>query len=129
MMICMTLECGQSVVNSNKLNDFEALVLDPFRVSFWRCFGSPYGDQKHEKVVPKSHSKTGIKNDRFLVDFGVPFGVQNGAKNGLKTDLGSVRVARGSQGLSRGRFGVFQGSKFCRRSCERRRISHDWLPL
>ena len=52
----------------------------------------------HEKVVPKSHSKTGLKTDRFLVDFGVPFGVQNGAQNGLKTDLGSSRGSRGSQG-------------------------------
>ena len=31
-------------------------------------------------------------------------GVQNGAQNNLKNDLGSSRVARGSQRLSRGRF-------------------------
>ena len=91
-------------VRVTKIDDFCVLVLGPFFVSFWGRFGSPNGCPKHEKVVPKSHSKTGLKNDRFLVDFGVPFGVENGAKNGLKTDLGSSRVARGSQRLSRGRF-------------------------
>ena len=92
------------MVNNSKIDDFHVLVLGPFFVSFWGRFGSPNGGQKHEKVVPKSHSKTGLKNDRFLVDFGVPFGVQNAAKNDLKNDLGSSRVARGSQRLSRGRF-------------------------
>ena len=91
-------------VRLTKIDDFRVLVLGPFLVSFWGRLGGPNGGQKHEKVVPKSHSKTGLKNDRFLVDFGVPFGVENGAKNGLKTDLGSSRVARGSQRLSRGRF-------------------------
>ena len=51
-------------------------------------------------MVPKSHSKTGLKNDRLLIDFGVPFGVQNGVQNGLKTDLGSSRVPE----CPRGRF-------------------------
>ena len=97
----MWLKC----VSISKIDDFRVLVLGPFGVSFWGRFGSPNGGQKHEKVVPKSHSKTGLKNDRFLVDYGVPFGVENGAKNGLKTDLGSSRVPRGSQRLSRGRFG------------------------
>ena len=104
MVIFRTPQCGASIVNNSKIDDFRVLVLGPFLVSFWGCFGSPNGGKKHEKVVPKSHSKTGFKNDRFFVDFGVPFGVENGAKNGLKTDLGSVRVARGSQRLSRGRF-------------------------
>ena len=104
IMIFWTPQCGSSVVNNSKIDDFHVLVLGPFLVSFWGRFGSPNGGQKHEKVVPKSHSKTGLKNDRFFVDFGVPFGVENGAKNGLKTDLGSSRVPRGSQRLSRGRY-------------------------
>jgi len=103
MMIFRTPQCGSSAVNNSKIDDLCVLVLALFWVSFWGRLGSPNGGQKHEKVVPKSHSKTCLKNDRFLVDFGVPFGVQNGAKNGLKTDLGSSRVARGSQRLSRGR--------------------------
>ena len=94
MMIFWTPQCGASVVNNSKINDFHVLVLAPF----WGRFGSPNGGQKHETVVPKSHSKTGLKNDRFLIDFGVPFGVQNGAQNGLKTDIGSSRGSRGSQG-------------------------------
>ena len=61
-------------------------------------------------MVPKSRSKTGLKNDRFLVDFGVPFGVQNGAKNGLKTDLGSSRGLRGSQGSILEGFGTILGA-------------------
>ena len=80
MLIFGTPQCGASVVNNGKINDFRVLVLVPFGVSFWGRFGSPNGGQKHEKVVPKSHSKTGLKNDRFLIDFGVPFGVQNGAR-------------------------------------------------
>ena len=70
------------MVNTCNIDDFRVLVLGPFGVSFWGRFGSPNGGKKHEKMVPKSHSKTGIKNDRFLIDFGVPFGVQNGATKG-----------------------------------------------
>jgi len=72
MMIFRTPKCGSSVVNNSKIDVF----LFSFWVSFWGRFGSPNGGQKHEKVVPKSHSKTGIKNDRFLIDFGVPLGSQ-----------------------------------------------------
>ena len=74
MVVFWTPQCGSSVVNNGKINDFRVLVLVPFGVSFWGRFGSPNGGQKHEKVVPKSHSKTGLNNDRFLVDFGVPLG-------------------------------------------------------
>ena len=74
MMIFGIPQCGASVVNNGKINDFRVLVLGPFWVYFWGRFGSPNGGQKHEKVVPKSHSKTGLKNDRFLIDFGVPLG-------------------------------------------------------
>ena len=65
-------------------------------VSFWGRFGSPNGGQKRQKVVPKSLSKTGLKNDRFFIDFGVPFGVPSGARKvqirGPKSDLRSSRV-------------------------------------
>ena len=37
-----------------------------------------------KQMVPKSNSKTGPKNDRFLIDFGVPLGVENGAKMDTK---------------------------------------------
>ena len=59
MTIFMTLECGQSVVNSCKIDDFDVSVLDPFWVSFWRCFGSPNGGQEPQKEVLKSLSKLG----------------------------------------------------------------------
>ena len=80
MMICRTPQCGSSIVNNTKINDFRVLVLAPFWVSFWGRLGSPNGCQKHEKVIPKRRSKTGLKNYRFLIDFGVPFGVPNGAR-------------------------------------------------
>ena len=74
IMIFWTPQCGSSAVNNSKIDDFYVFVLGPFGVSFWGRFGSPNGGQKLQKVVPKSHSKTGLKNDRFLVDLGVPFG-------------------------------------------------------
>ena len=76
MMIFWTPQCGSSVVNNSKIDDFYVFVLGPFGVSFWGRFGSPNGGQKLQKVVPKSHPKTGLKNDRFLIDFGVPLGSQ-----------------------------------------------------
>ena len=57
MMIFMTLECGQSVVNSSKIDDLRCSVLGPFWVSFWRCSGSPNGGQEHQKEVLKCLSK------------------------------------------------------------------------
>ena len=74
MMICWTPQCGSSVVNNFKIDEFHVFVLGRFGVSFWGRFGGQNGGQKHEKVVPKSHSKTGTKNCRFLVDFGIPLG-------------------------------------------------------
>ena len=50
-------ECGSSVVNRSKIDDFDVLVLGPFWVSFLRCFGSPGGGQEHQKEVLKSLSK------------------------------------------------------------------------
>ena len=98
MMIFRPPECGQSIVNSSKIDDFRCSVLGPFWVSFWECFWSPNGGQEPQKEVLKSLSNLGRKSYQFLIHFGVPFGVQNGAKNGLKTDLGSSRGSRGSQG-------------------------------
>ena len=49
----------QSVVNNSKINDFDALVLDTFWDSFWRCFGSPDGGQEPQNEVLKSLSKLG----------------------------------------------------------------------
>ena len=79
--------------------------MGPFGVSFWGRFGSPNGGQKRQKVVPKSHSKTGLKNDRCLINFGRfwgPFGVPNGARKVQirvpKSDLASSRVLGGLQG-------------------------------
>ena len=83
-------------------------MLGPFLVSFWGRFGSPNGGQKHEKVVPKSHSKTGLKNDRlfdrFWGPFGDPFGARKGEIRGLKSDLCSSRVPGGVQGSILGGF-------------------------
>ena len=72
MMIFRTPQSGS---NNTKIDDFRILVLGPFGVSFWGCFGCPNGGQKHEKVVPKKSFKTSFKNNWFLIDFGVPFGV------------------------------------------------------
>ena len=61
-------------------------------------------------MVPKSHSKTGLKNDRFLIDFGVPFGVEIKAKIGTfrvhigpLAQVGSPGGPRGSPGVDFGR--------------------------
>ena len=53
MIIFWTPECSQSVVNSSKIDDFEVLVLTPFWVSFWRCFGVP----NRSKTGPRDHFK------------------------------------------------------------------------
>ena len=68
----MTSRMRLKLVNNDKINVFYVFVLSPFWVSFWRCFGSPNGGQQHEKVVPKSHAKTGLKNDRFWDPSWVP---------------------------------------------------------
>ena len=43
ILIFSTLECGSSVVNTSKINEFQLSVLAPFWGSFWRCFGSQNG--------------------------------------------------------------------------------------
>ena len=57
MMIFSTLACGSSVVNTNKIYETQLLVLVPFWVSFWRCFGSPNGGQGNQKAISKKHQK------------------------------------------------------------------------
>ena len=78
MMIFSTLKCGSSVVNTSKINECRVLVLAPFLVSFWRCFGSPNGGQGHQKAISKK-TKT---NEPKLVPKRVP----NGA-NIIKNDV------------------------------------------
>ena len=53
IMIFRTPECGSSVVNHSKTDDFQVLILAPFGVSFWRCFGSPNGGQGRQKATSK----------------------------------------------------------------------------
>ena len=57
MIIFSTPECGQSVVNRSKIDEFQLLVLTPAWVSFWRCFGSPNGGQGHQKATSKNIQK------------------------------------------------------------------------
>ena len=57
MTIFSTLECGSSIVNTSKIDEFQLLVLALFWVSFWRCFGSPNGGQGHQKATSKKHQK------------------------------------------------------------------------
>ena len=96
-------------------------MLGPFLVSFRGRFGSQNGGQQHEKVVPKSHSKTGLKNDRFLINLGVPFGVPNGARKvqirrhkGLLSQVGSPGGPRGSPGIDFNRIFDDFWELFCR---------------
>ena len=52
----------------------------------------------HEKVVPKRHSKTGLKNDRFLVDFGDQLGTLLEPKIDEKSIIFQVGVPEGPRG-------------------------------
>ena len=54
MTIFSTLECGSCIVNNSKINEIQVLVLAPFWVSFWRCFGSSNGGQGHQKNIAKN---------------------------------------------------------------------------
>ena len=106
MMIFMTLECGQSVVNSCKINDFRCSVLGPFWVSFWMCFGSPNGGQKLENVVPKSQSKNISKIMCFSSIWGSHLGSQTEPERvhkGFLSHIGSPGGPRGSPGVDFGR--------------------------
>ena len=79
-MIFSTLKCGSCIVNNNKINDLHVLILTPFWVSFWRCFGSPNGGQGHQKATSKKHQKNDAQNEPKLVPKGVPKWSQNRQK-------------------------------------------------
>ena len=57
IIVFSTPECGQSIVNTSKIDEFHVCVLTPFWVSFWRCFGSPNGGQSLQKCTSKKHQK------------------------------------------------------------------------
>ena len=97
MTIFSTLECGSCIVNSGKINEIQVLVLTPFWVSFWRCFGSPNGGQGHQKATSKKHQKMMPKMS--------PNWSQRGSQNGAKIVKNEVLEAPcfkgGSQVASR----------------------------
>ena len=74
--IFSTPECGQSIVNSGNIDDLHVLILTPFWVSFWRCFGSPNCGQGHQKSHLKKHKKMMPKM--------TPNWSQRGSQNGAK---------------------------------------------
>ena len=59
-MIFSTPECGQSVINRCKIDEFQLLVLTPSWVSFWMCFGSTNGGQGHQKATSKEHQQNEV---------------------------------------------------------------------
>ena len=77
MTILSTPECGQSVVDTTKIDEFQLWVLIHSWVSFWRCFGSPNGGQGHQKAISKKHQKRYAQNEPKLVPKGVPKWSQN----------------------------------------------------
>ena len=102
-------ECGQSVVNRNKIEEIQPLVLAPFWVSFWRCFGSPNGGQGHQKAPSKTHLKNDAQNDPKVVPKGVPKWSQNHQKWGLGSTLFQGWLPSGLQTPSRIDFGEVLG--------------------
>ena len=104
-MIFSTPECGQSVENRCKIDDFQLLVLASFWVSFWRCFGSPNGGQGHQKATSKKHQKNDAQNEPKLVPKGVPKWSQNHQKWGLGSTLFQGWLPRGLQTPFRINFG------------------------
>ena len=97
IMIFSTLECDSSVVNTTKINDVQLLVLAPFWVSFWRCFGSSNGGQGHQKAPSKKHKKMMPK----MTQNWSQRGSQNGAKIVKNDVLEAPCFKGGSQVASR----------------------------
>ena len=97
MKMFSTPECGQSVVNRSKIDEFQLLVLTPSWVSFWRCFGSPNGGQGHQKATSK--------NIKQMMPKMTPNWSQRGSQNGAKIIKNEVLEAScfkgGSQEASR----------------------------
>ena len=108
-MIFSTLECGSSVLNNCKIDDFQVLILTPFWVSFWRCFGSPNGGQGHQKATSKKHQTNDAQNEPKLVPKGVPNWSQNHQKWGLGSTLFQGWLPSGLQSPSRINFGEVLG--------------------
>ena len=96
-MISNALEYGSCIVNSYKINEFQLLILTPFWVSFWRCFGSPNGGQGHQKATSKKHQKNDAQHDLKLVPKGVPKWSQNRQKWSLGSTLFQGWLPRGLQ--------------------------------
>ena len=80
MTIVSTPECGQSILNNDKIHDFQVLGWAPYWVSFWKCFGSPNGGQGDQKATSKKHQKNDAQNEPKLVPKGVPKWTQNRQK-------------------------------------------------
>ena len=108
-MIFSTLKCGSCIVNTIKIYDFQVLILTPFWVSFWRCFGSPNGGQGHQKATSKKHQKNDAQNEPKLVPKGVPKWSQNHQKWGLGSTLFQGWLPSGLQTPSRIDFGEVLG--------------------
>ena len=108
-MIFSTLQCGSCIVNNSKIDDFQVLILAPFWVSFWRCFGSPNGGQGHQKAISKKHQKNDAQNDPKLVPKGVPKWSQNRQKWSLGSTLFQGWLPSGLQSPSRIDFGEVWG--------------------
>ena len=109
MIIFSTPACGQSIVNTSKIDEFHVCVLTPFWVSFWRCFGSPNGGQSLQKGTSKKHQKNDAQNEPKLVPKGVPKWSKNRQKWGLGSILFQGWLPRGLQTPSRIDFGEVLG--------------------
>ena len=72
MMIFRTPQCGSSIVNNSKIDDFHVWILTPCWVPVWRSFGSPNGGKSHQKTISKKRQKMTLKNEPNLVPNGVP---------------------------------------------------------
>ena len=92
-MIFSTLECGSCIANNNKIHDFHILILTPFWVSCWRCFGSPNGGQGHQKAISKKIKKMMPKMS--------PNWSRRGSQNGAKIVKNEVLEAPCFKGGSR----------------------------
>ena len=96
-MIFRTSECASSAINNSKINDFQVLILTPFWVSFWRCFGSP--------VEAEAIKKPSQKIIKKMMPKMTPNWSQRGSRNGAKIVKNEVleapRFKVGSQMASR----------------------------
>ena len=51
IIIFSTPECGSSVVNRSKIDEFQLLILAPYWLSVWTCLGSRNASQGHQKAI------------------------------------------------------------------------------